>query len=362
MERRVTIKDIALAAGVSIGTVHCALNGKSGVSEATRVRVNAIAGELGYRPNSVAASLKRKKLRIAASFPAPELESRYYYSFVWEGLRDYIETLRDFNVELIETPFHIGAPSHNGADEQAEGLARLMESDEPDGILTTGCMNNRCRLLLRDAASRGIPSVLAGIDDETCGRLCCVQPNHIIIGRTTAELICRQIPRHGGIFLLAGEVNNPSHYEVVQGFDDYMRMNGLENPVYKIHVRNNSAELYKRVVDELRIRGDISACCAVNARGSVMLGNALNESGLAGKVVAVGSDLFEETMNWLKDGTFTNLFFKKPYSQAYSAAKYLADYLIKGITPSKEMIYVGNEVIFQSSIPMYDNGLYRMIR
>ncbi|MFD0776209.1 LacI family DNA-binding transcriptional regulator, partial [Streptomonospora algeriensis] len=55
--RRPTIADIAQAAGVSKGSVSYALNGKPGVSEATRLRVLAIAEELGWAPSTAARAL-----------------------------------------------------------------------------------------------------------------------------------------------------------------------------------------------------------------------------------------------------------------------------------------------------------------
>ena len=55
--RRPTIRDIAARAGVSKGAVSYALNGRRGVSEATRRRVLAIAEELGWKPNSAARAL-----------------------------------------------------------------------------------------------------------------------------------------------------------------------------------------------------------------------------------------------------------------------------------------------------------------
>lgn len=54
---RVTIKEIAQRAGVSKGAVSYALNGRPGVSEATRARVLAVAAELDWRPNSAARML-----------------------------------------------------------------------------------------------------------------------------------------------------------------------------------------------------------------------------------------------------------------------------------------------------------------
>ncbi|MDR6905803.1 DNA-binding LacI/PurR family transcriptional regulator [Agromyces sp. 3263] len=52
-----TITDIAERAGVSIGAVSFALNGRPGVSEATRERVLGVADELGWAPSTAARSL-----------------------------------------------------------------------------------------------------------------------------------------------------------------------------------------------------------------------------------------------------------------------------------------------------------------
>ncbi|MBO0869238.1 MAG: LacI family DNA-binding transcriptional regulator [Micromonosporaceae bacterium] len=55
--KRPTISDIARRAGASKATVSFALNGRPGVSEATRRRILAIAEEIGWSPNSAARAL-----------------------------------------------------------------------------------------------------------------------------------------------------------------------------------------------------------------------------------------------------------------------------------------------------------------
>jgi DNA-binding LacI/PurR family transcriptional regulator len=55
--KRPTISDIAQRAGVTKAAVSFALNGRPGVSAATRERILAIAAELGFQPSSAARSL-----------------------------------------------------------------------------------------------------------------------------------------------------------------------------------------------------------------------------------------------------------------------------------------------------------------
>lgn len=56
-QARITIADVAARAGVSIGAVSFALNGRSGVSEETRQRILAVAHEMGWSPSQSGRSL-----------------------------------------------------------------------------------------------------------------------------------------------------------------------------------------------------------------------------------------------------------------------------------------------------------------
>ena len=59
--RPATIKDVAARAGCSPATISRALNNHASVTEATRVRVLRAAEALGYHPDGVAKSLRRKQ-------------------------------------------------------------------------------------------------------------------------------------------------------------------------------------------------------------------------------------------------------------------------------------------------------------
>ncbi|WP_103533774.1 LacI family DNA-binding transcriptional regulator [Streptomyces sp. SM11] len=82
--RTVTLLDVARAAGVSKSTVSDALQGSGRVAEGTRVRVRAVAEELGYRPNSAARRLRRASTgAVGLRLPATATRLDYYMNLAF---------------------------------------------------------------------------------------------------------------------------------------------------------------------------------------------------------------------------------------------------------------------------------------
>ncbi|MFI7382866.1 LacI family DNA-binding transcriptional regulator [Streptomyces sp. NPDC049813] len=91
--QRVTIKDVAAAAGVSKGAVSIAFNHKPGLSEATRERIFAVAREMGWAPNSSARSLSRQTtdtVGLALCRPARLLGLEPFYMEFISGIESVL--------------------------------------------------------------------------------------------------------------------------------------------------------------------------------------------------------------------------------------------------------------------------------
>ncbi len=69
--RRLTLQDIADAAGVSPGLVSMVLRGRSGPSAATAAKVTEVAERLGYRPNRTASQLASRRTRLLGVTSTP---------------------------------------------------------------------------------------------------------------------------------------------------------------------------------------------------------------------------------------------------------------------------------------------------
>ncbi|WP_307792254.1 LacI family DNA-binding transcriptional regulator [Streptomyces verrucosisporus] len=89
--KRPTMVDIARRAGVTKSAVSFALNGRPGVSEATRARVLAIAQELGWQPNSAARALSDGRagaFGLVVDRPARSLGIEPFFMQLVSGIQD----------------------------------------------------------------------------------------------------------------------------------------------------------------------------------------------------------------------------------------------------------------------------------
>jgi DNA-binding LacI/PurR family transcriptional regulator len=109
---RVTLKDVAEKAGVSLSTASRALAGRAGVSEEVRQRILKIAGELNYRPDELARGLARASsniiggliLEFANPFYVPVIEAIEAVADEHDYVAVISETRRQLSIEtrLVE--------------------------------------------------------------------------------------------------------------------------------------------------------------------------------------------------------------------------------------------------------------------
>ena len=350
MKQKVTIKDVALAAGVSNGTVHNALNGKAGVSEVVRNNVQRIADELGYQPNVIASALRRKRLRIVAAFPDTVGENKYFYSASWEGYRAYTEELRSYNIETIELPYRDqpGKHFHNRMKELLEKY-----DWEIDGIITGGRFFGQDQEMLRVLGRRGIALVLISEEMENIDCLCSIRSNHFIDGMLAAEIITPQLREHESVLICAGDMLLPSNKENTKGFEYYFQTNQVSNELFEVY---GVDQIYDQLLHYLKSDPAITGLYSVNARCSLLLAKAVEETGRQNQVHLVATDLFPENAEYMKKGIISNIIHKGTTEHAKLGMKVLIDYLIKNELPENKCIKGKSIVLYRSNLNEYYSG------
>lgn len=347
---RVTIRDIADQTGLSISTVHLALSGKAGPKEETRRRVLEIAEELNYQCNSVASSLKRGVTKIAAILPSLQEDNLLYYAPIWHGIRTYCESVKDFNIELVEIPY----ANRDVVSVPLSAVLAAQKVERLSGLIVLGDIEPLAKKTLRKISDQGMPIVLVNSDAPDVGRVCCVQAENYLLGRIMGEILLGRTPNGSSILVCAGEQNTPANDESTRGLEDYLREYDPVRTLYKIYYRNDMEQLYRQLSKYFCQYGDIAGCCSVTARGSVQLARVLLDLGKAGRIPAIGSDIFQANIDSLKNGVFQNLMFKNPFQQGWKAAENLFKYIFHTQRLEKSVICVKSEVVFQSSISMYE--------
>ena len=100
MARGVTLRDVALLAGVSSRTVSNVVNGYAPVSEATRARVQRAVDELGYQPNVLARNLAAGRSGQIAVV-VPYLDTPYFAELLQGIIR--AARVQGYNVLIDQT-------------------------------------------------------------------------------------------------------------------------------------------------------------------------------------------------------------------------------------------------------------------
>ena len=121
--KRVTIEDVARAAGVSRQTVSRAINDLGEISPQTRARVLRIAEEMGYRPSGIARGLATQRTRTLG-LVIPDVANPFF-SDVARGA-EHVAYTGEYNVFLCNT---------NEDPKRELAVLRSLEEKRVDGVV-----------------------------------------------------------------------------------------------------------------------------------------------------------------------------------------------------------------------------------
>lgn len=100
MRKQTTIKDVALAAGVSVGSVSNVINGSQSVRSGTVARVKVAMAELGYRPNAAARSMRTRATRVVG-FVVNDISNPIYAAIAKES--EHLLNKRGYHLILVDS-------------------------------------------------------------------------------------------------------------------------------------------------------------------------------------------------------------------------------------------------------------------
>ncbi|WP_236023590.1 LacI family DNA-binding transcriptional regulator [Bifidobacterium miconis] len=169
----ITITDVAKAAGVSKSAVSYALNGKPGVSDATRAKVLDVARAMGWKPNNAAKSLSDASMRtIGVVQLVDDADNFGAGMFTMDCLAGLCQVLdpRDYSITLRMTAGGAQAACHIYEEWIASGavdahLIMGVELGDPRLALFRAHPEAKAVFLSQWAVTKGLPTLYSS-DDE----------------------------------------------------------------------------------------------------------------------------------------------------------------------------------------------------
>lgn len=221
---RVTIKDVAKKAGVTVGTVSRALNGYMDINEDTKKRILEVAAELEYTPNAVAKSLSSRTSRNIGII-----------------LTNFLQTdARDcFSLQLLQGIYRY-AVSHGYeasiymSDENSHtrlSYQKFCVQHNISGAILSGITTSDP--YFKELVTAGMPCVLIDVHLKGKGLGCVSVDNGKAISEMT-EYLCQN--HHKNIMVLAGKREAAVNVERLAGIYEVLNRHGIaftrENVAY----------------------------------------------------------------------------------------------------------------------------------
>lgn len=335
----VTLKDIALVAGVSVGTVDRALNNRGRINAEVAERVRSIAKQMNYRTNTVAKSLaiRNKNLTIAVVLHVQQNE---FFGEVEDGLRRAQNEIRDFGITVKVyhcrdfDPADQLAQINNAVEDGAAGLI-LVPIEHPD-------ITSKITQLKQE----GLPVVFltALLDNVSCfSAVHCDYPRS---GRIAARLIDMISGGHGSVMIFSPSFTMFGHRQRVESFVKYIADKKSELHLIKIvELPNDSFGTYRITLEQLREYAQVDNVVFCGNTEAVV--RAIEECGR--KINTVVYDFSPAAKSALLENHIDVALQQSPAEQGYRAVMILFDYLTSKKIPASEIL-VENKIIFKECI------------
>jgi LacI family transcriptional regulator len=233
-EKEVTIYDIAKELKLSASTISRALKGNTVINKTTRDKVVACAENLGYRSNSFASNLRRKRTYTIGVI-IPRLDSNFMSSSI-AGMEE-VANEKGYNMIISQ--------SHESVKKEAEN-ARTMFDNRVDGVIASLTIEDSQLEYFNRFVDKKIPIVFFDRIPRKTGNVCVLIDNFEAAYQATKHLIDKGCSR-----LIHLTINSLSNVYVdrEKGFEKAVEDNGCSGEV--IYLNTLSLESGRAVVSKI---------------------------------------------------------------------------------------------------------------
>jgi LacI family transcriptional regulator len=330
----IRIKDIALKAQVSTGTVDRVLHNRGRVAEKVRLRIQSIIDESKYEPNMMARALgSKKQYQLAALIPDHEVDAYWYAPKT--GIEKAAKELKQFGIQVHQFIFN---PYQ--ADSFVQVAAELSKM-RPDGILLSPIFYRESLPFFEKWKALEIPFVLFNTEIEEYRPLSYIGQDSYQSGKLAGKLM--HYGQSGPCSILVAhideDISNSAHLlKKEKGLRDYFLESDEAGEYNIVRVeldRSNPASFDDKLDEILKEVNDLKHIFVTTSKAH-HIATYLEKRNIK-RVRIVGYDLLPQNLEHLNKGHIGFLINQNPKGQGFQGINQLADHLVfkKTVAPTK---------------------------
>ncbi|WP_313617507.1 LacI family DNA-binding transcriptional regulator [Agrobacterium sp.] len=324
---KITAKDIAEAAGVSLSTVDRVLNNRGGVKHAKERQVIEWARKL--KIDRALNQRIARTLRIAVLLQRPE---NPFHAAVQNNFE---AATRDFPQFNLQFKIHHIEPAKSSA---TANLVRTL-AKTCDGMVIVSAEDNDVAAALRDFGRLGKPVITLVTDIAGSGRFAYVGPDNVKAGRIAGDLMGRLLGKDGGdILVISGMLTMVGHEEREAGFRAALSERYPECRVTDVLESLERAELagdlvFSALKRNKSVRGIYNA-----SAGASSVVKAVEALGRANEIVFITHELTDDRRQLLRQGLIDVIIDQGPAFEVQIAIETLAAFFGRKDEPPASLI------------------------
>ncbi len=339
--------DIAVKAGVSIGTVDRVIHNRGEVSQETKDKILKIIRECDYRPNILASSLASKKTTTFASLIPWAPDKDAFWSKPQEGIDKAINQLQQYGVRLKQ--FYFKMEDTETFTKEAEKILEL----SPDGILLAPWAKRESLKFTQELDQRSIPYVFIDSNLKEANPISFIVQDSVQSGYLAAKLIDYGIAPQSNILMIhiTKDLQNSEHLlRREKGFLDYFEtVKSKAHQIIKIEVPNNEIEIANKLNASILEMNSIDAVFVTNSKVHLVAGFF---DQFSNRPKIIGYDLIPKNIDLLLHSKIDFLLNQKPEFQGYVATNLLFDQIVRK-EKVKNANYTSIDIITKENIEYY---------
>ena len=349
-EESIGVKEIARLAKVSLATVDRVLHNRTGVSEATRTKIQKIIQRLNYRPNILARRLASGKVyRFAALIPAVSEETDYWQAPM-NGISRAESELSQYGIKVERVLLDMN-------DKKSfVRQAKLILDNEIDGVVMAPSFMGESVEFTNACKELNIPYVFINSDIPAQHSLCYIGPELYKSGYLAASLAGYSKQEKGKIMVvnIVKEMDNQHHVvRKEEGFRSYFKEKNINAEILEVNINQTDYQaVEKRLTEVFEQNKDITAIFVTNSR-VFSVAKFLEKKGLK-NILLIGYDYIAENIQCLREGKINFLICQKPEEQGYRGIMALYHHLILKL-PIANIDYMPIDIITKENYEFYKN-------